>query len=262
MFSRRMPVLAAAMFFSLLTTAAWSQRNLKDIPDPDPEKERQTFKVAEGFEVQLYVSDPDIAKPIHMNFDAQGRLWIASSEVYPHIKPGQPATDKILVVEDTDRDGIADKTTVFVDGLLIPTGVVPGDGGVYVVNSTELVHYEDLDGDLKGDVRNVVLSGFGSEDTHHLLHSLRWGPDGALYMNQSIYIHSHVETPHGVRRLRGGGIWRFRPETMQLDVVCRGFVNPWGHHFDYWGQSFATDGAYGEGINYVFPGAVYVTAPG
>ena len=95
-----------------------------------------------------------------------------------------------------------------------------------------------------------------------LLHTLRWGHDGALYMNQSIYIHSHVETPYGVKRLRGGGIWQFRPESMQLSILCEGFVNPWGHHFNRWGQHFATDGAYGEGINYVFPGAEYVTKPG
>jgi putative heme-binding domain-containing protein len=262
---RHQQVLISLVLIALswpLTLPALAQRNLKDIPDTDPAVELASFKVAEGFEVNLFVSDPDIAKPIQMNFDAQGRLWIASSEVYPHIKPGQSATDKILVVEDRDRDGRADKTTVFVDNLLIPTGVVPGDGGAYVVNSTELVHFEDTDNDLKADIRRVVLSGFGSEDTHHLLHTLRWGPDGALYMNQSIYIHSHVETPHGVRRLLGGGIWKFRPDSMELEIVCRGFVNPWGHHFDYWGQSFATDGAYGEGINYVFPGAVYVTAPG
>lgn len=240
----------------------FGQRNLKEIPDVDPVKELASFQVAEGFEVNLFVSDPHIAKPIQMNFDAQGRLWIASSEVYPHIKPGDPSTDKILVVEDIDRDGRADKTTIFADGLLIPTGVVPGDGGAYVVNSTELLHFEDTDGDLKADIRRVALSGFGSEDTHHLLHTLRWGPDGALYMNQSIYIHSHIETPYGVRRLLGGGIWQFRPESMKLEIICRGFVNPWGHHFDFWGQSFATDGAYGEGINYVFPGAVFVTAPG
>ena len=100
----------------------------------------------------------------------------------------------------------------------------------------------------------VVLSGFGTEDTHHILHTLRWGYDGMLYFNQSIYIHSHIETPHGVRRLGGGGIWQFRPETMELDVFIRGLVNPWGHHFDRWGQSFATDGAGGEGINYCIPG--------
>ncbi|MFP6677878.1 MAG: PVC-type heme-binding CxxCH protein, partial [Pirellulaceae bacterium] len=230
-------------------------------PSTKIDDELASFVVADGFEVNLYASDPKIAKPIQMNFDADGRLWLATSEVYPHIKPGQQADDKILILDDTDRDGVADKTTVFADGLLIPTGVLPGDKGAYVVNSTELLHFRDTDGDGKADRSTVVLSGFGSEDTHHLLHTLRWGPDGALYMNQSIYIHSHLETPYGVRRLNGGGIWRFRPDTLELDIVCEGFVNPWGNHFDDWGQQFATDGAYGEGINYVFPGAIYVTAP-
>lgn len=238
------------------------QRDLREIPDPDPELERRSLIVADGFEVNLFTSDPSIAKPIQINFDAQGRLWIASSETYPQIRPGEKANDKILVVEDTDEDGCADKVRVFADGLLIPTGVLPGDGGVYVACSTQLLHLRDTDGDGRADERRVVLNGFGTEDTHHLLHTLRWGHDGAIYMNQSIYIHSHVETPYGVRRLNGGGIWRFRPTSLQLEIFCRGFVNPWGHHFDFWGQSFATDGAYGEGINYVFPGAVYVTAPG
>jgi len=241
---------------------ARAQRDLKNIPDPDPEIERASFIVADGFEVNLFAADPLLAKPIQMNFDAQGRLWIASSEVYPHIKPGQEANDKIIVLEDSDFDGKADRSTVFADGLLIPTGVVPGDGGAYVANSTELIHLSDTDGDGKADRRRVVLSGFGTEDTHHLLHALRWGNDGMLYMNQSIYIHSHIETPYGVRHLNGGGIWQFRPESMRLEIFCEGFVNPWGHHFDRWGQSFATDGAYGEGINYVFPGAVFATAPG
>ena len=251
----------AVALFLITYSEANAQRNLKEIPNPDPAVEKATFIVPEGFEVNLYASDPQLAKPIHMNFDAQGQLWVASSEVYPHIKPGQSATDKIIVLKDTTGDGIADKRTVFVDNLLIPTGVVPGDGGVYVANSTDLIHYSDEDGDGISDRKRVVLSGFGTEDTHHLLHTLRWGPDGALYMNQSIYIHSHVETPTGVKRLLGGGIWRFRPETMELEVYCRGFVNPWGHHFDYWGQSFATDGAFVEGINYVFPGAVFRAAP-
>jgi putative heme-binding domain-containing protein len=150
---------------------------------------------------------------------------------------------------------------VFADGLLIPTGVEPGDGGAYVADSTDLLHLTATKGEGKADRRRVVLSGFGTEDTHHILHTLRWGPDGMLYFNQSIYIHSHVETPHGVRRLGGGGIWHFRPETMELDVFIRGLCNPWGHHFDRFGQSFATDGAGGEGINYCLPGAYYFTAP-
>lgn len=260
--SRRTAALLTFVLASLFVGSAAAQRELKDIPIPDPELERKTFVVADGFEVNLWAADPMMAKPIQMNFDAQGRLWVASSEVYPQIKPGQAATDKILVLADTDHDGKADQTTVFADGLLIPTGVAPGDGGAYVANSTELIHLRDNDGDGKADESRIVLSGFGTEDTHHLLHTLRWGHDGCLYMNQSIYIHSHVETPYGVKRLNGGGIWRFRPETVQLDVLCYGFVNPWGHHFDRWGQNFATDGAYGEGINYVFPGSVFVTAPG
>ena len=252
--------LFAVIYFSLIDTAV-GQRNLKDIPNPDPDLEKATFIIPDGFEVNLYASDPQLAKPIHMNFDSHGQLWVASSEVYPQIKPGLPATDKIIVLKDTTGDGQADQRTVFIDNLLIPTGVVPGDGGVYVANSTDLVHYSDSNGDGVADRTRTILSGFGTEDTHHLLHTLRWGPDGALYMNQSIYIHSHVETPAGVKRLLGGGIWRFRPESMELEVYCRGFVNPWGHHFDYWGNSFATDGAFVEGINYVFPGAVFRAAP-
>ncbi|MCA9019762.1 MAG: sorbosone dehydrogenase, partial [Planctomycetaceae bacterium] len=141
--------------FSASTVQA--QRDLTDIPPPDPELERKSFKVAEGFEVNLYAADPQIAKPIQMNFDAQGRLWIASSEIYPHIKPGEKANDKILVVEDQDGDGIADKTTVFADGLLIPTAVMPGDGGAYVGNSTELLFMKDTDGDGKAD-KEIVFA--------------------------------------------------------------------------------------------------------
>src|SRR5262249_17157666 len=228
------------------------------VPDPDPELERKALVVADGFEVNLFAADPLLAKPIQMNFDAQGRLWVACSEVYPQIQPGQKANDKIIVLEDTDGDGKADKTTVFADGLLIPTGVEPGDGAAYVAATTALPPLAATEGDGKADRRRVVLSGFGTEDTHHILHTFRWGPDGNLYFNQSIYIHSHIETPHGVRRLNAGGLWQFRPDTLRLEVFARGFCNPWGHHFDRWGQSFVTDGAFGEGINYLVPGASYV----
>lgn len=232
------------------------------VPDPDPELERKTFILPEGFEVNLYAADPLLAKPIQMNFDPQGRLWVASSEIYPHILPGQKANDKILILEDTKGAGKADKVTIFADGLLIPTGVEPGDGGAYVANSTELLHLTASKKDGKADKTRVVLSGFGTEDTHHILHTLRWGPDGMLYFNQSTYIHSHIETPQGVRRLNGGGVWQFRPETNQLEVFVRGFINPWGHHFDRFGQSFMTDGANGEGITHGVPGFAYSWAIG
>lgn len=242
-----------------LVTPAFAQRDAK-VPDPDPEIERKALQLAPGFEINLFAADPLLAKPIQMNFDAAGRLWVASSEVYPQIKPGQKANDKIIVLEDTKGVGKADKVTVFADGLLIPTGIEPGDGGVYVADSTDILHLSDTDGDGKADRRRVVLSGFGTEDTHHIIHTFRWGHDGMLYFNQSVYIHSHVETPHGVRRLNAGGIWQFRPETMRLEVFVRGLWNTWGHHFDDYGQSFITDGAGGEGINYGIPGAYYAAS--
>jgi putative heme-binding domain-containing protein len=243
--------------FLFLAAPSLAQRDAI-VPDPDPEIERKSFIVAPGFEVNLFAADPLLAKPIQMNFDAAGRLWVACSEVYPMIKPGQKANDKIIVLEDTKGIGRADKTTVFADGLLIPTGVEPGDGGAYVADSNDMLFLSDPDANGKARKRRIILSGFGTEDTHHILHTFRWGPDGMLYFNQSIYIHSHIETPYGVRRLNAGGVWQFRPETMRLEVFLRGFCNPWGHDFDRWGQSFVTDGAYGEGINYGLPGASYV----
>src|SRR5688500_6057067 len=172
---------AAALLALVPAAAAPAQKTF--IPDtvptepPDPENERLSFKVAEGFEVNLWAADPMIAKPIQMNWDAQGRMWVASSEMYPQIKPGGSPHDQVVVLEDTDDDGKADKSTVFADGLLIPTGVEPGDGGAYVANSTELIHLKDTDGDLKADERRIMLTGFGTEDTHHIIHTFRWGLD-------------------------------------------------------------------------------------
>jgi putative heme-binding domain-containing protein len=226
--------------------------NTKPLALPD-------FEVAPGFEISLYAESPLLAKPTQMNFDPQGRLWVVSSEVYPQIEPGQEANDKVLILEDTKGVGRVDKSTVFADGLLIPTGVEPGDGGAYVGQSTQLIHFRDTDGDGRADQKRIVLSGFGTEDTHHIVHTLHWGPDGQLYFNQSIYIHSHLETPNGVERLNSGGIWHLRPSTMDLGVYMKGFCNPWGHQFDDFGQSFVTDGAGSHGINYGMPGAMYFT---
>ncbi len=229
-------------------------RVAKITPQPHPQ-----FEVADGLEVTLWAENPLLNKPIQMNFDTQGRLWVASSELYPQIEPGQAATDKIIVLEDTTGAGKADKATVFADGLLIPTGLTPGDGGVYVAQSTELLFFQDTNGDGKADVRRTVLSGFGTEDTHHNLHTLRWGPDGRMYMNQSVYTRTDAETPHGVVRLKAGGVFRFDPRDQRMEVMYRGLVNGWGHQMDDFGQSFLTDGAGFQGIVWGMPGATYYT---
>ncbi|MBL9143756.1 MAG: hypothetical protein JNM99_08745 [Verrucomicrobiaceae bacterium] len=256
------PLLFVFTFTAAAALHAAQPKTLADIPSTDPKVEQEKFVVPEGFEINLFASEPMIQKPVQMNWDAQGRLWIVSSTTYPHIKPGEEAKDQIVVLEDTNHDGKADKSTVFAEGLHIPTAVIPGDGGCYVANSTEILFLKDTNGDLKADERTILLSGFGTEDTHHLVHTMRFGPEGLLYFLQSIYIHTHVETPHGIRRLMGGGVWEFRPETRKLEIISKGLINPWGFEFDRWGQSFAADGAGSEGVNFIFPGSVFATSPG
>ena len=239
------------------------------------------FTVADGYQIELWAENPLLEKPTQMNWDALGRLWICSSSLYPQIAPGQQADDKILILSDPEKTGKATKSEVFAKGLLIPTGVVPDleakdEGrrmkdekqnsdlhpssliphpsyGCYVGQSTELLHI-----DAAGKKR-IVLSGFGTEDTHHIIHTLRWGPDGRLYFNQSIYIHSHLETPWGMVRLNSGGCLAYDPRTERTEIFAKGWINSWGHAWDRWGQSFFTDGAGGAGINWAFPGATFVT---
>ena len=220
-------------------------------------QEHPKFTVTEGFEVTLWAENPYFHKPTQINFDPQGRLWVTSCLSYPQIEVGQTPDDKVIILEDTDSDGKADKSTSFADGMLMPTGLLPAEGGVYVAQSTDLLHFRDTDGDGKADVKTRVLSGFGTEDTHHNLHTLRRAPDGRIWMNQSVYTRSDVETPHEIIRLKSGGIYRFDPRQMSLKPAFFGFWNAWGHQFDKYGQSFLTDGAGGTGINWGMPGATY-----
>ncbi|MEM7516807.1 MAG: PVC-type heme-binding CxxCH protein, partial [Planctomycetota bacterium] len=248
--------------FGVVALPALAQNGLRDIPDTAIEAQLEAFSPREGTSINLFASEPAVKNPVHMNWDTRGRLWVVSSPLYPHIQPGEEDSDRVVVLEDEDGDGVAEKHTVFADDLHIPTAVLPGDGGCYVANSVEVLFLKDTDGDDVADERRVVLSGFGTEDTHHLVHTFRYGPEGMIWMNQSIYIHTHLETPYGIRRLLGGGMWHYRSETQRAEVFMKGLINPWGHAFDEWGQSFLTDGAGGEGINFVFPRAVFKTSPG
>ena len=250
--------------FSLSTVAftASAQNGLTDIPDTDVQAQLNSFTLHPGAKVNLFASEPAVENPTSMNFDERGRLWVVSSPLYPQIEPGQEEEDKIVILEDTTGDGVADKVTDFAVDLHIPTAILPADGGAYVANAIEVLFLRDTDGDDVADEREVILSGFGTEDTHHLVHTFRQGPEGMVWMNQSIYIHTHLETPYGIRRLLGGGAWHYRPETQRAEIFMKGLINPWGHAFDQWGQSFMTDGAGSQGINFVFPRSVFATSPG
>jgi len=196
-----------------------------------------------------------IANPIQCRFDPEGRLFVACSWIYPQLEPGQKADDKIIVLEDTDADGRADKSTVFADGLIIPTGIETGDGGVYVGNGTELLHLKDTDGDGKADQRRVVLRGFGTGDSHQNINSFAWGPGGELMFSQGLHAFSRVETPWGIEGLDQAGIWRLRTRRLRLDAFFGGEMaphNPWGFVWDDWGQLFVVAGN-GHGIFYPLP---------
>ncbi len=218
------------------------------------------FRLADGLQIEVFASDPSIAKPIQMNFDARGRLWLVTSESYPQLEPGLDPRDKIYVLEDTDHDGKADKTTTFAEGLRIPTGIEIGPDGAFVGNATELLQLRDTDGDGKADKREVALTAFGTEDTHHLIHTFRYAPWGNLFFAQAVYIHSHVETPFGTRRLNGGGYWEYNPRSGRLDIFVTGMTNSWGLAFDAYGQAFGVDND-GYSVNYFPPGAHMIRTP-
>src|SRR6478735_8093532 len=148
---------SAAAMSLLLPLATYAAGPNSDAPLNDPETERRAFKVADGFEVNLFASEPMIAKPIGINFDAAGRLWVAGSTTYPQVKPGDVPNDKIYVLEDTKGAGKADKVTVFAEGLFLATSVEidPVGGGVYAANSTELLYLKDTDGDGKADQKRI-----------------------------------------------------------------------------------------------------------
>ncbi len=250
------------IYICLLAQHLQAQNALQDIPEPDLKKELASFSVVDGFEVSLYAATPMIEKPTQINFDAEGRLWICGSHIYPQLNVNEEPSDQIVILEDTDKDGVADKSSVFYDKLLIPGGVLPDNqGGAYVANGDKLMHLSDADGDGKADKVDVVLTGFGTEDTHHTLHRLGWGPGGKMYLLQGYYIASHVETAYGPRHLNGGGLWTYDIDTRRLEVFTKGYVNPWGHAIDYWGQSFESDGA-GTGFGHSFPNSVFMASPG
>ncbi len=232
----------------------------RDTNSPDPSVERAAFKMGEGLNVDLFAADPLIDKPVQMAFDQRGRLWVATTTLYPHIKPGEKASDKIIILEDTDHDGRADKATVFANDLYIPTAILPAKDGCYVSDDTKIYFYHDKDADGRADEREVILSGFGTEDSHHKAHVFRWGPEGNLYFNISVFLHNTIETPHGIVNVAGhwlAGVLSYRTETGKLDVHLATSVapNPWGHYWNKWGFDFHIDSSGQQGSSFILPTA-------
>ena len=131
-----------------------------------------------------------------MRWDGHGRMWVSCSTTpYPHVYPGQAPNDKIVILEDLNGDGKADSCSVWAEGLNVPLSFEFGNGGVYVSEEPHLTFLKDTNGDGKADLREIPLTGFGCEDSHHALHDFAWTPDGDLIFRESIFHHSQVETP-------------------------------------------------------------------
>jgi putative heme-binding domain-containing protein len=225
-----------------------------------PEEELASLKIMDGFVVNLFASEADgIVKPVQMRWDERGRLWVACAVSYPQIKPGETPNDYILVCEDTDHDGRADRFHKFAEGLFMPTGLELGEGGAYVAQGTELLHLKDTNGDGRADTRRIVLGGFGTADSHQMINGINWGFGGELWFTQGHHIYSRVETPYGVETLNRAGVWRYRPRTGHLDPFFQwssAGANCWGVVTTRYGQPFHKSGA-NIGAWYSTPGLIH-----
>jgi len=226
--------------------------------------ELASFTVAGGYEVNLFASeDLGVAKPIQFAWDESGRLYVACSPTYPQTVPGVKPSDFILVLEDTDHDGRADKSHRFAEGLTMVEGVEPGEGGLFVCDFDQIIHLRDTDGDGRADAKRVLFSGFGIGDTHQLANSITHGPDGSLWFSQGLHAFSRVETAHGLAVLQKAGIWRLNPRTEKLEGYFNGGKaghNCWGVAFDDYNQVFHKSGDRPDGY-YSVPGLVAIKDP-
>ncbi|MCE9610455.1 MAG: hypothetical protein K8R23_09705 [Chthoniobacter sp.] len=222
-----------------------------------------TIKAPPGFTVSLFASEPEVQQPIGMATDARGRLWVAENYTYGEARVGFDLRqrDRIVILEDTDRDGRADKRTVFADDLQRLSSVEVGFGGVWVLCAPQLLFFPDKNGDDIPDGKPVVLlDGFDFGPVrHNIVNGLRWGPDGWLYGRHGIQATSHVGapgTPSEKRIAMNCAIWRFHPTRKIFEVVATGTTNPWGMDWDQHGEAFFTNTVIGH-LWHVIPGAHY-----
>jgi mono/diheme cytochrome c family protein/glucose/arabinose dehydrogenase len=237
----------------------------------DPEKNGSTkylyrqealskLKTAPGYKIELFASEKeftDLANPVQISFDNKGRLWVATMPTYPHYRPGDnKPNDKIIILEDTNGDGKADKQTTFAEGLHLPLGFELAAEGVYVSQGTNFMLFKDTNGDDKADTKEILMSGFDDHDTHHAHHAYTVDPSGAIYMGEGVFLHTNVETSYGPVRATNGGFYRYNPQRRHLERTAQlAIPNPWGIAFDNWGQSFFAETSSPD-VRWMMPGTV------
>ncbi|MFN3149016.1 PVC-type heme-binding CxxCH protein [Bremerella sp.] len=208
------------------------------------EEAAAAMQLPEGFSAIVSAAEPEVTQPIAMAVDDRGRLWVAEAFEYPRRAKDGEGRDRILIFEDDDGDGKFDTRKVFYEGLNLVSGLEVGFGGVWVGAAPYLLFIPDHDGDDIPDAEpQVLLDGWGYQDTHETLNAFIWGPDGWLYGCHGVFTHSNVGkpgAPDSERQRINAGIWRYHPIRHEFDVFCHGTSNPWGVDFNDYGQAFAT----------------------
>ena len=239
-----------------------------------PEEELAALHVPEGFEIQLFASEPQINKPINIAYDTRGRVWVSSTVEYPYAAAKNRWTDPlgtrvrdsrdaIKILEDTDGDGHADKVTDFADGLNIPTGVLPWHkpehkDGCIAWSIPNIWYFADTTGNGKADLREVLFGPLGYEkDTHGMCSSFRMGPDGWVYATHGFNNFSTLTAKDGTQiELHSGNVFRFRPDGSSVEVFTRGQVNPFGLCFDRRNNLYSAD-CHSSPVYQLLQGGVY-----
>ncbi|WP_285058248.1 PVC-type heme-binding CxxCH protein [Pedobacter ginsengisoli] len=231
--------------------------SLPPVPYPGPEKfadhirttefqtpaqEQAGFKLPPGFEISLYASEPDIGKPINMDFDAQGRLWVTQSSEYPMAAPSLKGKDKITILEDTDGDGKADKFTPFATDLNIPIGIIPVQKGAIAFSIPNIYKFNDADGDGIAEDKKVLFGQFGYQDTHGMVNNFARGFDGWIYACHGFTNTSTIAGTDGDSiTMVSGNTFRFKEDGSRVEQTSFGRVNPFGYTFDELGYLYSVD---------------------
>lgn len=236
-------------------------------PALSPDDAQRKFTVPEGYQIRLFAAEPEVVNPVAMSWDDRGRLWVLELYEYPlGAKPGVKGRDRIKILEDIDGDGRVDTVKVYADGLNLATGLLVGNGGVYVGEAPNLWFLEDTNGDDIADKKTAVLTGFGLEDRHEMLNGFTWGPDGRMYMTHGVFTRSSVMDPDdkqsGARpTVLTGGVARFEPVTRRFEVFAEGTSNPWGVDFDAKGNAFVSACVI-DHLFHLVPGGIYARQAG
>ncbi len=197
-----------------------------------------------GFRVSLIAAEPEVRQPVAFAIDERGRLWVAEAFSYPNRRPAGQGLDRLIILEDRDGDGAFETRKVFAEGLNLVSGLEVGFGGVWVGAAPELLFIPDRNhDDVPDGPPQVLLEGFGYQDTHECLNSFLWGPDGWLYGIQGVFNYARIGkpgAPDAARQELRAGVWRYHPVRQEFEIFAHGGSNPWGIDYDERGQLFMT----------------------